>query len=481
MRTIYSYKSLLIFILGFVLLLAGCEKDTDSDPDPDPGLPEEIRILNNWIWEGMNDLYLWEEFLPNLNPDFEEDPEAFFYKLLYKDDRDSWITDDYEELLASFEGVELATGMSVSAWLYGDQNIFFFVEYVNPDTPAADSGIVRGDIILSIDGKTLTTDNYIELYYRQSTLSLGLGSWNGGTFIPESGEISLTKVEINPNPFRHHEVIDYEGSKIGYFAYTGFVPGPNDEWLDEINNVLSEFQTSGVTDVVVDLRYNRGGYGYVAEQLASVLAPASAVENHSIFSTQIWNEGYTRYWKESDQDNDGKPDGEESWRLVSRFPDTDLNLNLSRIYFLTTRFTASASEMLMVGFYPYLDVVQIGTSTYGKCYGSVTVPDFNDPKRHNWAMQPLVMKYANADGFTDFVDGLIPDIEVEDPILDAVPFGSLEDPLLAKALEQITGVAPGVKKSVPLDLNFESKPLPRKQIPELKMDWNLVSEQFLLD
>ncbi len=466
----YKHNKLLVILLTLLIGVVACKKDPEPDPEPDPGLPQEILILNNWIWEGLNDLYLWEEFLPNMDPDYEEDPEAYFYKLLYKDDKDSWITDDYQALLDMFEGVELATGMSAAPGLISDTDVISVVEYVSPGTQAADSGIVRGDIIITIDGKSLNRDNYFDLYY-QTTSTFGFGTWNGVDIIPNGKEITLTATELNLNPFVHHEIIDYQGYKIGYCVYTSFVPGPEDEWMEEINAVLGEFKTAGVSDVVIDLRYNGGGYGFVAEQMASVLAPETDVTNRSVFSTQIWNDGYTTYWKNADLDSDGKADGEESVRLLSRFPDTEINLNLSKVYFLTTGSTASASELLMVGLYPYMEVVQIGTATYGKCYGSVTVDDQANPKRHNWAMQPIVLKYANSEGYTDFVSGISPDFEVEEYLLELEPFGSSADPMLAKALEEISGVAPAMKKSGAATKQVKALPVPRKQIPELKIEW----------
>ncbi|MCK4992283.1 MAG: hypothetical protein KAS29_17415, partial [Bacteroidales bacterium] len=132
---------------------------------------------------------------------------------------------------------------------------------------------------------------------------------------------------------------------------------------------------------------------------------------------------------------------------------------------------ASASESLMIGLYPYADVVQIGDTTNGKCYGSITVDDFADPKRHNWAMQPLVIKYANSVGFTDFVEGLLPDYPIEENLLYAEPFGSFSDPLLATALEEITGVAPALKKASEPMGQFTALPVPRKHRLERKMEW----------
>jgi C-terminal processing protease CtpA/Prc len=185
----------------------------------------------------------------------------------------------------------------------------------------------------------------------------------------------------------------------------------------------------------------------------------------------VWNDLYNNYWAGADLDNDGKADGLDSYQLRIRLPQSNLNLNLSTVYFLTTDGTASASESLMAGLYPYMDVVQIGTTTYGKCYASITIDDWEEPRRHNWAMQPIVIKYSNAAGFTDFVDGIAPDHQVFDNLLYAKPFGSLEDPLLAKALEEITGVSPlATKKSIEAENRFQAIPVPRKPIAEWQVE-----------
>jgi carboxyl-terminal processing protease len=220
----------------------------------------------------------------------------------------------------------------------------------------------------------------------------------------------------------------------------------------------------------MDLRYNPGGDLMLTSYIASTLAPASAVQDSAIFINMVWNDRYNQYWADSDLDNDGRADGQESEQLRFRMPPSDFNLDLSQVYFLTTGGSASASESLMVGLYPYMDVIQIGTPTYGKCYGSIPVRDWEEPKRHNWVMLPIVIKYSNADGFTDFVDGIEPDFLIPDNLLYAKPFGSLEDPLLAKALEEITGVSPLVRKSVQPETRFEPFRVPIKLLPELMLE-----------
>ena len=460
-------KNIVLLIVALIVLVAipACEKEPDNGSD----LPKETLILNNWIWEGMNEVYLWEAYIPDINWREEPDPEAFFYKLLFEEDRNSWIVDDYEELVAMFDGVETATGMSADPVLYTENQVIYFVEYVTPGSPAADSGIMRGDIIYTIDGQLLTKDNYRNLYY-QSTATFGFADWDGNAMIPNNSAISLTAIELNQNPIVYDTVIDYQGQKIGYLVYTQFTTGQQGEWLTELNAVFEDFKSAGVSDVVLDLRYNPGGSLDLSAYMAASLAPVAAMEDSAVFVNLVWNDLYNNYWAGADLDDDGAADGLESYQLRIRLPQSDLNLNLPTVYFLTTGGTASASESLMSGLYPYMDVVQIGTTTYGKCYASITVDDWEEPKRHNWAMQPIVIKYSNAQGFTDFVDGIAPDFEVNDNLLYAKPFGSLEDPLLAKALEEITGVSPLVLKSAGPESHFKSIPQPRKHLEEWRVD-----------
>lgn len=460
-----KYNTRLLLFLGLAIfglaMLPSCEKD--------PDLPRETLVLNNWIWEGMNDFYLWEAHIPALNPNAEPDPLEFFDKILYKDDRDSRIFEDYESARAASDGVEVATGMSVYPMMYTETQVVAFVEYVVPGTPAADSGISRGDIILTISGQNLTKTNYYSLYY-QNSATFGFGEWDGSSINPNGTEITLNASVLELNPVIYDEVIEYQGQKIGYLVYTLFSNGLNDKWLTELKEVFENFRSEGVSDVVMDLRYNPGGDLALTAYIASTLAPASVMQDNAVFIDMVWNSRYNEYWAGADLDNDGKADGQDSDQLRFRLPNSDLNLDLSKVYFLTTGGSASASESLMVGLYPYMDVVQIGTTTYGKCYASIMVDDWEDPKRHNWAMRPLVIKYSNAEGYTDFVEGIEPDHLVQDNLLYAKPFGSLEDPLLAKALEEITGVSPLARKSVQAETSFKALGIPLKQVTELRID-----------
>jgi C-terminal processing protease CtpA/Prc len=424
---------LILLTLLLALPQTACRKDD----------PTELEVLIDWIWEGMNEAYYWtEEIDPSLYPTDETDPEEYFYSLLYSDDRFSWIVDDYQALINSFAGIEKTNGISpYFIRLRNSDEVIALVQFVVEGSPADSAGIVRGDIITDVNGESMDIDNYSDLFYSES-VSLEFADRIGDTLRPNEKSASLTAIEIDANPVHYSEVIEYENSRIGYLVYTQFTSGKNDKWLNELNNTLLNFKSSSLDAVVIDLRYNRGGSIYMANHLASALVPSDVTQSENVFVNLRWNDLYQTAFEEMD--------GEDSPSLVSYFEiNPSINLNLDEVYFLTSRPTASASELTIIGVEPYInDVTIIGDTTYGKPYGSITIEDFEDPPRHNWAMQPITFKYANALGFSDFVDGLVPDVYIYDNLFEAKPFGDITDPILAKALELITDVPPVTKKSL---------------------------------
>ena len=111
-------------------------------------------------------------------------------------------------------------------------------------------------------------------------------------------------------------------------------------------------------------------------------------------------------------------------------PSVSVNLNLDQLYVLTGPATASASELTIVGLEPYMDVRTFGETTYGKCYGGYNMtPDMYNPSwtdLTDWKLYLISFMFANADGLTDFTDGLRPDVEVPS-VVETVPLGSEED------------------------------------------------------
>jgi C-terminal processing protease CtpA/Prc len=439
-NTIIKYYGYFLSVFLFLLILGSCEKDVEivDDTEEEEVLSEEdsLHILvSKWIYDWMDEAYYWNTTIPKVI-DFTDktDPESFFYELVY-DEKDKWsyLTDDFTSLEAELSGTPLSMGYSPAFGLISDNQVVIVVEYIYPESPAEIAGLKRGDVILTIDGEYMDTTNYYNLY-SQLKYNVGLGSINNGSVVSSGKSISLTAEVIDADPLIYDTIYEISDKKIGYCVYTEFLCGTDDKFLTSIDNVLNEFEDAGVTDLIVDLRYNPGGEGDAATYIASAIAPASVVNGNNVFTKYEYNDLYETYFKFYE--------GENSENLVTKFSNKTNNLELSSVYFLTTSGTASASELLIIGLEPYMDVQIVGESTYGKYTGMWVIYDHeNEPREHDWCIMPVVMKYANAEGYTDFDDGLTPDYQLTDYLVNAKQFGDLDDEFLSTAIQSITGTS----------------------------------------
>ena len=433
-----TMKKILYYTLALTVLMMsvwGCRKDPVTGEDKDPVIPHETLVTNNWIKDNMELYYFWNDKIPTgIDYTKEPDSEDYFYKLVYKEkDRWSRITGDYKALEAELNGEPVTMGYNPSFFLVGNNKIVIAVGYVYPGSAAADAGLKRGNIILSIDNTPLDTSNYYSLY-SGPVYSIQLGRLEGNTLVPTGQSLTMTARVTNTNPAIYHEILDIEGHKIGYLVYVEFISGENDALLTEMDNIFNEFKSAGISDLIVDLRYNPGGEISAAVHLASVIAPVTVTNKKEVLISLKYNEGLDSYFRTNNLPN----------YLSYKFETTSANPGMDRVYFLTTSGTASASELVIVGLEPYMDVIKIGEPTYGKYAGAWVMPD----DAEKWAIIPIVSKYANANGYTDFVDGLPPDYELDDDLIRAVPFGDTRDPMLAKAIELATGKSPVAKSQI---------------------------------
>ncbi|WKN42742.1 S41 family peptidase [Tunicatimonas pelagia] len=427
----------LLFSVFSVLILSSffsCRQEDEEVVAPivveDTDQTLQNILITGWVYEVMREYYYWNDYVMPPNS-YEQDPEDYFYSQLNEADLFSFMTNDYQGLMEEFSGVYTSMGYSpFFGRLSSTDEIFIAVEYVYPNSPAQRAGLQRGDIILAIDGQRLTEENYYDLYTQdQYTATLANYGEDSG-FIVTDETLSLAAEVIVADPVLHKEVISTADKTVGYLVYAEFISGDNQAWLTSLDIALDEFAQAGVTDVVIDLRYNPGGEIEVAQYLASALAPTSAVSGEEVLVRYDYNEQLASsiiFYE-----------GESSENVVSTFINTGHQLNLNQIYFLTSGSTASASELLISGLDPYMDVIVVGEPTLGKFYGSWVIPDLVEPARHNWAAMPIVLKYTNAVGASDFAEGLTPDYAMEDDLLYARPFGDPADPLLGTALSLIS-------------------------------------------
>ncbi|MBN2862335.1 MAG: hypothetical protein JXN62_04175 [Bacteroidales bacterium] len=433
-------KKILFNIISAVILLllaVSCRKLEIPDDDFIPTIPEETFTRNTWIKENMDLYYYWNDRMPaEVDYRTETDSKIFFEKLLYRE-KDKWstITEEYIELDAELNGVPITMGYYPVFYRTSttSDNVIAVVAYVYPQSAAYEAGLQRGDIILSINDIVLDTVNYYNLYSGDS-YSVQLGTIIENTLELTGESLNMTSRLTYTDPSIYHEVFDIDGYKIGYLVYTEFISGEQGEYLLTMDNIFNQFKAANISELIVDLRYNPGGNIYAAVHLASQIAPSAATTNElTIIDLQYNNalQAYLEYYGYTNY-------------LHYNFEAISSNVDMQRVYILTTSRSASASELLITGLEPYMDVVQIGDTTYGKYAGSWVIPDDSS----KWAMMPIVTKYSNSSGFTDFEDGLAPDHKIEDDLFSGVPFGDTSDPLVAKAIELATGNPVTPKRSM---------------------------------
>jgi C-terminal processing protease CtpA/Prc len=439
MKSIYKF---FILVILATFALHSCE-----DIDDTLNVPTNLEV-QNFIWKGLNLYYLWQDevvdladnrfenqgqlnsFLSNYTNPFE------LFNYLKVDptlDRFSILVEDYVVLENLFQGVSKNNGMEFSLRLKPGSatEVYGVVNYVIPNSDAAAKNVFRGMLFNAIDGQALNTGNFRTLLSPES-YTLNLANFNSGAITSNEQSIPLIKTEIAENPILLTKVIQANNKKVGYLMYNGFTAN----YDAQLNQAFGTLKSEAVSELVLDLRYNGGGSVLTATRLASMI---TGQFNGQLFAKQQWNSKIQSFFEENNPS-----------QLVNNFTNVIGNsavnsLNLSRVYILTTGATASASELVINGLKPYITVIQIGTKTVGKNVGSVTLydsPNFNKGNRnprHKFAMQPIVIKTVNKDGFGDYQNGIVPTtIQSENPGNMGI-LGNEDEPYLSTALGLISG------------------------------------------
>ncbi len=460
-------KKYILILLATAFVGLSCSKDDDNlvpgGPNPDPNASLDVQ---DFMWKSLNLWYFWQAEVPNLADDrFSSDAEYTEFldseanpadflenQLLFSEDRFTFYSDDYEEFTQALTGVTKSNGLSFGLIAYGSNQVAGYVRYVTPNSDADGKDISRGEFFSGVDGIQLTESNYIDLLYGENdTYTLNMANYENDSFVTNGKEVTLTSQEnFQENPIYVSNMIEINGHKIGYIFYRRFTPGPDletepDKYDDELNNTIGVLKSQGITDLVLDLRYNPGGFVSSAIQLSSMIY---GTNTNDLFYRRRYNPKLQEVFGSSADDNFVNETG-------SGMPINSLNLN--RVYILTTVRSASASELVINCLDPYMEVIQVGTTTTGKNEFSVTLVD--DPDRdgapfiytgsresfinpdNSWAIQAIIGRGENSAGFSDYTNGLVPEIELPEDVLNLGILGDLNEPLLARAIEDITGVS----------------------------------------
>lgn len=382
------------FLLLFIIPFSSCEKNNKLAITSEDSIYYVINEL-------MNSWYLWYEEVPELDIYEYNTPPDLMDALMYTS-IDKWsFVEEKEVIDATFEeGETYGFGFQIRYDLSNKLRIL----YVYENSEAYNMGLRKGFIVQSLNGiPSLLFEDYDKFFDE-----------NPATYIFEiiddnnvTQEITLSKSTIQENAVFYKNIFNVSGHQTGYLVYDSFL-GYSE---DELNEAFSYFKANSISELIIDLRYNQGGYISLAEQFANMVAPLKAMGEPM----------YTRVHN----DIVGP-----SYDSTTNFSLHDLNLDLDRVFFLTTQFTASASELVINALEPYMDVFLIGSDTYGKpvgMYGWLF---------YDWYIYPVTAKLENADGYGNFFDGLPVDFSASEG-LDK-DWGDETDPCLSQAFHFIS-------------------------------------------
>ncbi|HOZ14329.1 MAG TPA: S41 family peptidase [Tenuifilaceae bacterium] len=387
-----------------VLALLSCEKEEDY----------EVNV-NKELYSIMKEYYLWYNQMPAVNPDDFSSPVELMDALrVNPPDKWSYVTTRTELEAYYNQGAYVGFGFGSGFNIYGE----LFLSFVFNNSPLYAQGINRGWQIISIDGQTPTPENYSSL----------IGPSEAGvskTFVFKSPagtthEYTFTKAAISMNTVLMDTVYTFDAKKIGYFVLESFISTTK----DELTSVFADFKSKGVSELIVDLRYNGGGQVSTSAYLANLIGGSVAFGN--IYTKSYHNDKLSR---------------ENSYIT---FNTENNSLQLNKVTFITTQGSASASELLINGLKPFLDVTLVGEKTHGKPVGMYTFT-FNDPSI-DWAFVPICFTMRNANNEGDYYDGIPVNINAADDI--TLPFGDVNEASLNAALLNIGVTLPKSSKSL---------------------------------
>ena len=416
---------------------------------------------NKWMFEVLKERYLWNTLLEDAYPDYACNYNNFLANTLIPlkgNELDGGRIDGARYLYstvsrvpasATRSGEQTRAGVSTLYPSFGiatiglvsvDEDLVYLrVTSINPESPAERAEIQRGEYIGEINGEEITRVNVNAmcnklLYPNGGSIQLTMmrsSEFQGEFYFSEDRKVNLSTANIGNNPVVAYSILEHVGKKVGYVAYNSFVSGvtSNPTAYDlELQNVFDEFVAEGIDELVVDLRYNNGGLVSSCQKLCSMIAP----------SDKLGEVAFTL--RHNEQLEATLPESQKKVKLLTSYAES--NVNMSRVYFIVSDQSASASEMVIVGMEGLgVDVTVVGLTTEGKNVGMEVITKYVDG--YNYEFSPVTFQIFNAKDESNYSTGIRADYEVDewgDLRSDGwKPLGDPEEVMLNMALNLITG------------------------------------------
>lgn len=391
--------------------IIGCTSDDtiSSEVQPIPSPAGAFEDDCKWIYSKMNHDYLWREDLPDsLDCDYGTDPVTFYKSLLSPKDRFSYCENN---TLYVPSQANRALGYAYQGYVNGNGISFRQVLYITcPELSR--KGLRRGDLVIHSDHPNKITRI----------------SFDASNAIHVMDTIEASSIFGPTRTVYLDSIYNIKNHKVGYLCYLEFSE------INELIPVFKRFYDAQVDEMILDLRYNPGGYVSTCKYLSNSLINEKGY--NEIFQQCTYNDVLTREYEKATGSGITINSFTTPNNGVGVLGNPMYGLNLKRLYVLTSKHSASASEAAIISMRPFMDVIIIGEQTYGKGVGSWTIRD----NRFKYQLQPITMRYYNALMETVPGDGLTVDYDVPDGYQTRKSeLGDVDEPLLAKAIELITG------------------------------------------
>jgi C-terminal processing protease CtpA/Prc len=399
MKTMTINRRLSLFLFLGLFFGISCSKE---EVIPEIEMEEIAESSKTYIYDIFKDWYFWVDEVPELDPNSYSTNESLVDALMYDElDRWSFVTSlgAYKALFELAQTKGFGVGMAVTP----DQKLM--VRFTYKQSPMGLAGVDRGWEFIRINdvalqnipdlGAAFDTDSEVKF-----------------TFVTTESDTvshSMTRTDYQMNTMLHRSVLEAGGKKAGYLVFESFL-APSEA---ELNEAFTYFQAEEIDELIVDLRYNGGGSLGIAFLLEELVG-GSDIER-KLLGRIIYNKNHT------DDNIDFGTEG------------NDLSVDVNRLFFITTGASASASEMVINGMFPFKEVVTIGTPTAGKPVGMSVF----ESEEYDIALAPVTFKLLNASDQGDYFAGIPADFEVVDDIYRG--WGNPEEACLKAALDIIRG------------------------------------------
>ncbi len=379
---------------------------TGTNPFTGSSYPDILGTVldeNNWLRSWSNDVYLWYNEIQDKNPANYNSTSAYFPLLKtnattisgkpkdefhFTYDSEQWYQQSQSGIFAGY-GV---TWTIVSSAPPRE----IIVAYTEPNSPATNAGIMRGTKILEIDGVNVEDGADVDalnagLFPASVGENHSFSILDPGATVPRA--VVLTSANITLEPVQNVRVIDTQSGKVGYMTFNSHIAIAEQGLI----NAVEGFKAEGISDLVLDLRYNGGGFLYIASQLGYMIAGPTMTSGKA-FESIKFNDKHTIINPITAQPLSASP-----FRNTSTTSQQLPTLDLSRVFVITGSGTCSASEAIINGLRGIdLDVYQIGDTTCGKPYGMYPTDNCGT------TYFTINFKGVNDKGFGDYPDGFSP-------------------------------------------------------------------------